>query len=162
MVGSSLAPRSPIPVPFCAMDHKKSNFSLIFDTPSVGGCWGQPMSFFWKLVDEIQFFLHPEDTRHHNSIKFLILLPLRADLLYILHYETPCIYIFSIQRTHSWIATDFDKLLELWIYSQTIRWLLFFCLCVCQCLSPCLWDAQSLSLTNQPLHHSNFVSTDKC
>ena len=66
------------------------NIILNFSTFSVRGCWGQPMSFFWKLVDETQIFLPPEATRHHNLIKFLILLPNRADLLYTLHYETPC------------------------------------------------------------------------
>ena len=33
----------------------------------------------------------PKATRHHNSIKLLNFLPLRADLLCILQYETPCI-----------------------------------------------------------------------
>ena len=51
------------------------------------------MSFLEKLVDETKKILPPEATRHHNSIKLLILLSLRADLLYILHYETPCIYL---------------------------------------------------------------------
>ena len=46
--------------------------------------------FFLKLVNDTQISNPPEATRHHNSIKLLILLPLRADLLYILHYETPC------------------------------------------------------------------------
>ena len=90
MVWSSLAPKWPIPVPLCGIDHQKSNFSLISDTLSVGSCWGRPMSFFWKVVDETQISKPPEATRHHNSIKLLVLLPLRADLLYILHYETPC------------------------------------------------------------------------
>ena len=76
--------------PFFGMDHQKSNFLLIYDTLSVGGCWGQLMSFFWKLVDETQISKPPEATRHHNSIKVLILLPLRANLLCVLHYETPC------------------------------------------------------------------------
>ena len=53
------------------------------------GCWGQPMSFFWKLVDETQISKPPEATRHHNLIKLLILLLLKADLFCILHYETP-------------------------------------------------------------------------
>ena len=57
---------------------------------SVGGFWGQPMLLFWKLVDETQISKPPESTRHHNSIKLWILLPLIADLLYILQYETPC------------------------------------------------------------------------
>ena len=42
------------------------------------GCWGQPMSFFWKLVDKTQMCNPPEATRHHDSRKLLILLPLRA------------------------------------------------------------------------------------
>ena len=36
--------------PFCRMDHQKSNFSLVSDLFFVRGCWGQPMSFFWKLM----------------------------------------------------------------------------------------------------------------
>ena len=36
--------------PFLWNGSSKSNFSLISDTFSVRGCWGQLMSFFWKLV----------------------------------------------------------------------------------------------------------------
>ena len=63
--------------PFFGMDHQKSNFSLIYDTLSVGGCWGLPMLLFWKLINETQIFKLPEPTRHHNQ-KILILLPLRV------------------------------------------------------------------------------------
>jgi hypothetical protein len=42
----------------------------IFSTFSVGGCWGQPMLHFWKLVDETQISKPPEPTRHHNAIKW--------------------------------------------------------------------------------------------
>ena len=66
------------------------NIILNFSTFSVRGCWGQPMSFFWKLVDKTKMYEPPEATRHHKLIKLLILLPLRADLLCTLHYETPC------------------------------------------------------------------------
>ena len=71
--------------------NKKCNYKdlLCFSTFSVGGCWGQPMLLFWKLTNETQMHKPPEATRHHNSLKSLILLPLRADLLCILHYETP-------------------------------------------------------------------------
>ena len=41
------------------------------------------------LMNETQMSKTPEATRHHNLIKLLILLPLRADLLGILQYETP-------------------------------------------------------------------------
>ena len=75
MVSSSLAPKWPISVPFCGMDHQKSHFSLISDTLSVRGCWGQPMSFFWKLVDETQMSNPREPTMRHYQIKLLILLP---------------------------------------------------------------------------------------
>ena len=74
--------------------HQKSNCSLISDNLSVGGCWGQPMSFFWKLFDETQISTPPEATRNHTSIKLLIPLPLRADLLISVYSETP----FTLKR----------------------------------------------------------------
>ena len=51
---------------------------LKFTTFIVGGCWGQPILLFWKLVDETQMPTTPEATSHHSSRKFSILLPLRA------------------------------------------------------------------------------------
>ena len=48
------------------------------------------MSFFAKLFDETQMSAPLKATRHHNLIKLLILLPLRADLLLSVHSETPC------------------------------------------------------------------------
>ena len=54
VIWTFLAPKWPILVLFCEMDHQKSNFSLIFGTLSVGGCWGQPMLLFWKLVVKTQ------------------------------------------------------------------------------------------------------------
>ena len=65
IVESSLAIKRPILAPFCGMDHQKSNFSLISDTLSVRGCWGQPMLLFWKLVGETQISKPFEATRHH-------------------------------------------------------------------------------------------------
>ena len=50
MVRSSLAPIWPILAPFHGMDYQKCNFSLISGTLSVGGCWGQLMLLFWKIV----------------------------------------------------------------------------------------------------------------
>ena len=55
------------------------------------------MLLFWKLVDETQISKPPEPNRHHNSTKLWILLSLRADLLYILQYETPCTKIWLIE-----------------------------------------------------------------
>ena len=54
MVWSSMASKWPVLVLYCGMVHQKSKFSLIYGTISVGGCWGQPMLLFWKLVDETQ------------------------------------------------------------------------------------------------------------
>ena len=67
------------------------NIILNFGTFSVRGCWGQLMSFFWKLVDETQMCNPPEATRHHNLIKSLILLPLRAIHFRTFQCEIPCI-----------------------------------------------------------------------
>ena len=78
MAGSFLAPQWPILVPYCGMDIRKSHFSVISGTFSVGGCSGQPKLFFSKLVDETQMSKPLKATRHHNSRKFLTFLPLRA------------------------------------------------------------------------------------
>ena len=107
------APNWPIPVPFCGMDQQKSNFSLISDTLSVGGYWGQPMSFFWKPVDETQMSKPPETTTHHKSIKLLILLPLRADLSCFLQYETPCMYNYYSNSLNFNFSPSFYFVLEL-------------------------------------------------
>ena len=61
IVWSSLPPKWPTQVPCCGLDPQKSNFSLIFGTLSVGGCWGQPLLFFWKLVDDTQM---PKPQKH--------------------------------------------------------------------------------------------------
>ena len=90
MVWSSLAPKWPIPVPFCGMDHQKSNFSLISDTLSVRGCWGQPMLLFWKLVGETQM-PHTQDIRTtFIQILACIFLSVRLNSKRTFQYETPC------------------------------------------------------------------------
>ena len=48
------------------------------------------MLFFLKLVDETQISKPLEPTMNPISIKSLILLPLRAELLFTLQYEIPC------------------------------------------------------------------------
>ena len=75
MVRSSLPPKWSKPVPFSGMDHQKSIFYWYLVLFSFGGCWGQPMLLFWKLVDETQMSHPPEPTRHHKSSKSLIFLP---------------------------------------------------------------------------------------
>ena len=75
---------------FCCFETK--SILLNFSTFPVRGCWGQLMLLFWKLVHETQISKPLKATRQHNSTKLLIILPLRADLLCILHYETPCTY----------------------------------------------------------------------
>jgi hypothetical protein len=54
MIWAFLAPKWPILVLFCEMDHQKSNFSLIYGTLFVRGCWGQLMFLFWKLVTKLK------------------------------------------------------------------------------------------------------------
>ena len=77
---------------------ESGNIMLNFSTFFVGGCWGQPMSHFWKLVDETQMYEPPEATGHHNLLKSSILLPVRANLLCNLQCETPC----STQLLSTW------------------------------------------------------------
>ena len=64
--------------PFLGNGPSKIQFFTDISTISVGGCWGQPMSLFWKLMDETQMSTTLEATSHHSSRKFSILLPLRV------------------------------------------------------------------------------------
>ena len=103
MVWSSLAPKWPIMVPFCGIDHQKSNFSLIFGIFSVGGCWGQAMLLFWKLVDETQMAAPREYTDAFIITKKLFLGGLRGLQSNSIWYETPCIWdlnFFNLEFTY--------------------------------------------------------------
>ena len=110
MVRSSLAPKWSKTVPFCGMDHQKSNFLLISGSLSFGGCWGQPMVLFWKLVDETQISPPPEATRHHSLTKSWILLPLRAKSP-ILRQHSPyrTIFFFHIKQIEGWIPIKYGQ-----------------------------------------------------
>ena len=65
-------------------------YHVEFCTFSVRGCWGQPMSLFWKLVDETQISKPPEPAMSHNSMKLMVLLPFIAIYFRSKHYETLC------------------------------------------------------------------------
>ena len=98
MVWSFLATKWPILVPFCGMDHRKSNFSLIFSIFSVRGCWGQPMLLFWIFFDETQMVDSREHANHHKCF-LMYLKPTVIMILYLTFCtETPCtknqIYVY--------------------------------------------------------------------
>ena len=113
MVESFLAPKRPILIPFCGMDHQKSSFSLISDTLSVGGCWGQPVLLFWKMVHQTQMGNPPDHAASDIISKFSIFLPPRAIYFRSYHYETPCMkqfwsgFIFAEKRPN--VCTSIQK-----------------------------------------------------
>ena len=122
MVWSSMASKWPIPVFFWGKNHQKYKFSPIYGTFSVGGCWGQSMLLFWKLVDKTQMSKPLEHTRHHDSRQLSILLPLRAIYFSTFQYETPCMMSFEMIENfwvmiNSFSFLDFKKL-SLWICLQ--------------------------------------------
>ena len=63
-------------VPFLWIINNTIFHWYVSDTLSVGGCWGQLMLLFKKLVDETQMSKPLEVARYHNSIKLLVILPL--------------------------------------------------------------------------------------
>ena len=63
--------------------------------PSTQMANNSPYLPFWKLVDETQILKPLEPIMHRNSIKLLILLLVRADLLCSLQCEIPCITFFQ-------------------------------------------------------------------
>ena len=107
-----LAPKWPIPVPFFGMNHQKSNFFTDIWYSSWRGCWGQPMPFFWKLVDKTQMCNPPEATRHHSQIKLLILLPLRAIYFRTFQCEIPCITTVKIHAISCLLKRDLQKIIR--------------------------------------------------
>ena len=73
----SLALKWPIG-PFLWNESSKTRFCTDFGTSSVGGCWGQAMFIFWKLVHETQMPIPLEVTRHHNLINYWFFYPSEA------------------------------------------------------------------------------------
>ena len=61
------------------------------------------MLLFCKVVDKTQMSKPPEATRHPNSRKLSILLPLRAIQNPTLQYETPCRLVKKANRVGSFI-----------------------------------------------------------
>ena len=102
-------------------------FMSNFSTLSIRGCWGQPILLFWKLVHKTQISKLPEPTRHHNSIRLWILLSLRADLLYILQYETPCTKVcWGISNDWMILSTLFQVQYSLhdWVHHSKLTYCL--------------------------------------
>ena len=104
MVWSSMAPKWPILVIFCEMDHQKPNFSLIYGTLSDGGCWGQPILFFKKLVDETQMPKPQEYTDFFILTKKLFLVGLWGLQSISNPVERPCTLHCSLKPL--WLAGD--------------------------------------------------------
>ena len=70
MVGSFLAPKWPILIRFCGMDHQTSNFSLISDTLSVGAVEASQRYFFenWLIKHKWATLLTMQpETYYRNS-----------------------------------------------------------------------------------------------
>jgi hypothetical protein len=94
--------------PFLWNRSKKIQFLVISDTLFVGGCSGQPMLLFWKLVDETQISQPPDATRHHNSTNLSIVLTLRAIQFGPIQYDTPCRYVQFWTLIIKWTFTCFN------------------------------------------------------
>ena len=60
MISSLLAPKWLKLVPFCGLDHKKTQISLVSGNFDVRGSWGQPMFLFWKNIDKTQMSPSPK------------------------------------------------------------------------------------------------------
>ena len=104
---------------------KNWNIKLNSSALSARGFWGQPMVLFWKLVDQTQISKSTEPTRHHNSIKLWIPLPLRADLLSTLQLEGEYNQCFSTQ----FFPFNFDpQFCPSYLISYKVVWMVQFVL----------------------------------
>ena len=67
MFPSIMAPKIPILVSQCEMDHQKPTILLIFSTLSLGGCGGHPMRPKLNLKDKSQMSKPNEYTDNFKS-----------------------------------------------------------------------------------------------
>ena len=90
MFPSTMAPKRPILVSQCEMDHHKSTILLIFSTLSLGGHGGHPMRPKLNLKDKIQMSTPNEYTDNFKSNLIYIFPSVRAKLKKTLCPRTQC------------------------------------------------------------------------
>ena len=78
MFSSTMAPKRPILVSQCEMDHQNPTILLIFGTLSLGGCGGHPMRSKLNLKDKGQLLKPNEYTDNFKSNLTCIFLSVRA------------------------------------------------------------------------------------
>ena len=78
MFPSIMAPKIPILVSQCEMDHQKPTILLIFSTLSLGGCGGHPMRPKLNLKDKSQMSTPNEYTDNLKSNLICIFLSVRT------------------------------------------------------------------------------------
>ena len=93
MFPPTMAPKWPILVSQCGMDHQKPTILLIFGTLCLGVCGGQSKLLFWKLVLTIKMSISQDFKTTFKYNLTCIFLSLRAKLKNTLQCETPCTYI---------------------------------------------------------------------
>ena len=90
MVWSSMASNDQYWQFFVKWIIKNPNFHWCMVPLSFGGCWGQPILLFWKLVDETQILWPHEYTSTFKRNLTCIFLSVRAILKETFQCETPC------------------------------------------------------------------------
>ena len=104
MFPSTMAPKRPILVSQCEMDHQKSTISLIFSTLSLGGCGGHPMRSKLNLKDKSQISTPDEYTDNFKSNLICIFPSVRAKLKKPLCPRTQCSKGYRRNKTlYHWV-----------------------------------------------------------
>ena len=80
MFPSIMAPKIPILVSQCEMDHQKPTISLIFSTLSLGGCGDHPMRPELNLKDKSQMSTSNKYTGNFKSNLICLFHSVRAKL----------------------------------------------------------------------------------
>ena len=95
MFPSTMAPKWPILVSQCEMDHQKPTILLIFGTLSLGGCRGHPMRPKLNSKDKGKMskpYEYPDNVKSNLTCIFL---SVRAKLKTPFCPQTPCTYAFT-------------------------------------------------------------------
>ena len=104
MFPSTMAPRRPILVSQCEMNHQKPTILLVFSTLSLGGHGGHPMKPKLNVKDKSQMSTPNEYTDNFKSNLIYIFLSVRAKLKKPLCPRTLCIRVSQI-----WKILEFPK-----------------------------------------------------
>ena len=126
-------------------------FLLDFSTFSVGGCWGQQILLFWKLVDETKIS-KPQDFRTlFKQILAYIFLSVRANSNVTFQYEILCTRVGQLSNDLHCAQPLRQKAFPVWFIKSQIFFLFMTWFTVLERMCVILWIAIYVKANNHTI-----------